>query len=179
MRMRFGIITFAIIICVASPVRLSESSAARKTFYITVAAGQLDRRETVASFPLPKDLKGMYYVLRDESGRAIPLQVDGKGQAVFVLPELKAGATKKYRLEDMKSGASTAAQGVELVRANNRVAIKVAGRDVIGYQAQGELPRADIKPIFRRGGYIHPVYAPSGRVITDDYPPKHLHHHGV
>ena len=50
---------------------------------------------------------------------------------------------------------------------------------MIGYQAQGELPRPDIKPIFRRGGYVHPVYTPSGRIVSDDYPADHIHHHGV
>jgi hypothetical protein len=43
----------------------------------------------------------------------------------------------------------------------------------------GELPRPDIKPIFQRGGYIHPVFTPSGRTVTDDYPPDHFHHHGI
>src|SRR4030095_6775448 len=32
---------------------------------------------------------------------------------------------------------------------------------------------------FRRGGYIHPVKTPSGRIVTDDYPAKHIHHHGL
>jgi hypothetical protein len=36
-----------------------------------------------------------------------------------------------------------------------------------------------VKPIYRRGGYIHPVLTPEGRLVTDDYPPDHLHHHGI
>ncbi|PYJ93742.1 MAG: hypothetical protein DME23_25805 [Verrucomicrobia bacterium] len=32
---------------------------------------------------------------------------------------------------------------------------------------------------FKRGGYLHPVLTPSGKLITDDYPPNHLHHHGI
>jgi hypothetical protein len=41
------------------------------------------------------------------------------------------------------------------------------------------LPRPDIKPQFKRGGYIHPVFSPAGKQITDDYPPNHIHHHGI
>jgi hypothetical protein len=33
--------------------------------------------------------------------------------------------------------------------------------------------------VFRRGGYIHPVVTPSGRRVTEDYPPNHKHHHGI
>ncbi len=51
---------------------------------------------------------------------------------------------------------------------------------MLEYQAEpGEFPRKDIKPIFRRGGYLHPIYSLSGKAITDDFPPNHIHHHGV
>ena len=50
----------------------------------------------------------------------------------------------------------------------------------MAYQAEpGEFPRANIKEAFRRGGYLHPIHAPNGRVVTDDFPPNHIHHHGV
>src|SRR5204863_8916952 len=54
------------------------------------------------------------------------------------------------------------------------------GKPLMEYQAEaGDFPRKDIKELFRRGGYIHPVLSLSGKVITDDFPPNHIHHHGV
>jgi hypothetical protein len=41
------------------------------------------------------------------------------------------------------------------------------------------LPSKEIKPVFLRGGYIHPVFTPSGHLVTDDYPSDHYHHHGI
>ncbi len=76
--------------------------------------------------------------------------------------------------------SSSAAGGVHAIKKRDKLAIDVAGRQGIAYQAQpDELPASDIKEIFRRGGYIHPVYTPSGRTVTDDYPPDHYHHHGI
>ncbi|HXG67436.1 MAG TPA: PmoA family protein [Blastocatellia bacterium] len=164
-------------LCLGLAVCPVETGAARKAAYVTVAAGPFDRRETVVSFTMPGGLKASLYRLRDESGRLLPLQVDAGRQATFVLPELKANTVKRFRLEAWKPGA--AVQGVETVREGNKLILRTAGRQALAYQSQGELPRADIKPIFRRGGYLHPVYTPSGRVVTDDYPPKHLHHHGI
>lgn len=64
--------------------------------------------------------------------------------------------------------------------ANGTIVISQAGKKLFVYQGQeSQLPRPDIKPIFKRGGYIHPVYTPSGKIVTDDYPPNHLHHHGI
>lgn len=31
----------------------------------------------------------------------------------------------------------------------------------------------------RRSGYLHPVYAPDGTVVTDDFPKDHFHHRGI
>ena len=169
-----------IVIVLALSLGEFEAGATRKETYLIVAAGTLDRRNTIVSFPLPERLKGKLYGLRDESGRVIPLQVDPQRQATFVLPELRAGATKRYRLETAGTRAPAAIESAELVRDGNKLNVRVAGRPVLSYQAQaGELPSPDIKPIFRRGGYIHPVYTPSGKLVTDDYPSDHFHHHGI
>ncbi|HYE29815.1 MAG TPA: PmoA family protein [Methylomirabilota bacterium] len=58
--------------------------------------------------------------------------------------------------------------------------VTVSGRKSFTYHAaESELPRVDIKPAFKRGGYIHPLRTWGGKILTDDYPPNHVHHHGV
>ena len=53
-------------------------------------------------------------------------------------------------------------------------------REVLRYQAEpGEFPRDNIKEAFRRGGYLHPIHTPAGKVVTDDFPTNHVHHHGI
>jgi hypothetical protein len=32
---------------------------------------------------------------------------------------------------------------------------------------------------FLRAGYLHPVFTPGGRIVTDDYPEDHPHQHGI
>lgn len=58
--------------------------------------------------------------------------------------------------------------------------VRAGEKVLLRYQAEpGEFPRKDIKEIFRRGGYIQSLFTPSGRLVTDDFPPNHIHHHGV
>ena len=171
-------IALVLVVCLAALRCQFEAAANPKATFITVSAGALDRRDVVVSFALPDALQAKAYRLRDESGHVIPLQVGEDRQATFVLTELQAGATRKYKLE--ASTADPAADGVQAVRAGDRLTLKVAGRQALVYQAlPGPLPSKEIKEIFRRGGYLHPVYTPGGRVITDDYPPDHYHHHGI
>lgn len=147
---------------------------------ISVAAGSFDRRETLVSFDLPAHLEGSSYQIRDEKGRVLPLQIDGQRRATFVLPELAAGKTRTYRLISVKPNRVRRGAGVLLVRAGHLLNVKIAGRQVLSFVTQPPaLPDKNIKPIFLRGGYIHPVYTPSGRMVTDDYPSDHFHHHGI
>jgi hypothetical protein len=156
------------------------TAGAQKPVYVTVSAGTIDRRESVASFGLPANFKARFYGLRDDKGKLLPMQVTGKGLATFILPELKAGETRRYRLEALKTNPLAKAQGVQLIKEGNRLNVSSGGRKVLGYQAEaGEVPSPDIKPIFKRGGYIHPVFTPSGQSITDDFPADHRHHHGI
>jgi hypothetical protein len=73
-----------------------------------------------------------------------------------------------------------AASEMSAVREGRQVVVRAGGKEVLRYQAEpGELPRPDIKPLFRRGGYLQSIFTPSGKRVTDDFPAAHLHHHGV
>jgi hypothetical protein len=65
-------------------------------------------------------------------------------------------------------------------REGKQIVFTAGNREVLRYQAEpGEFPRQDIKEAFRRGGYLHPIYTPAGRLVTDDFPSNHIHHHGI
>ena len=52
------------------------------------------------------------------------------------------------------------------------------GKPVLVYN-HGMILKEGVDEKFRRSSYIHPVYAPDGTVITDDFPKDHLHHRGI
>lgn len=162
--------------CAALLVCQFGSAGAAEGVYVTVEAGAFDRRDTVVTFTLPRRLKAAGYALSDEAGRRLPLQVSGDGRAAFVLPELKAGRSLRLRLVGWTRRPTPS---VRTGRGEGRLTLGVKGRRLLEYVTRGELPSADIKPVFRRAGYIHPVVTPSGLTVTDDYPPDHFHHHGI
>ncbi len=178
--MRKNLVICCGLICLVASISRFDSNAIEKSVYVTVAAGSFDRRDSVVSFAMPKGLRAKSYALRGDAGSLLPLQVEPDGRATFVLPELKAGTTKRFRLEEVKANTVSASKSMQLASDHDRLTISASGRKVLTFQGgPGELPSADIKPIFRQGGYIHPVFTPSGRVVTDDYPPDHFHHHGI
>ncbi len=150
-------------------------------FTVTVDAGAFDRQNTVVTTTVP-GLKGADVVfLNDGKGPTIAAQIDSTGEIMFVVPSLAAGEQRAYTMSIGRRGLALPPKPDVIARRDGTVVrVTVAGRPVLAYQAEpAELPRPDINPIFKRGGYIHPAYTPEGRAITDDYPVDHPHHHGI
>ena len=174
LRLKFAIVTALLALLLTSTGARSLQRGTR----IVVSAGEFDRQNTVVSFPF-KSKTGQAYHLVDRKGASIPLQLDGT-TASFVLRELKAGASASYNVVPGAAKSRQLARGAQLTRVQNRLEIRVGGRQVFSFVAEPDgLPSPDIKPVFLRGGYIHPVYTPKGRIVTDDYPSDHYHHHGI
>lgn len=145
---------------------------------IIVAAGELDRRASVVSFRW-EGLEPGLRELEDSEGNRIPIQVEENGWTTFVLPELGKGTNRRYRLTDANS-ASAQAAAIEVKRRGTKLQVTSGGKLMFEYQAEpGELPRADIADVYRRGGYLHPVVTPSGRLVTDHFARNHLHQQGI
>lgn len=156
------------------------SPAAEKVIgTLQVEPGAQARGNAVVSFEVPPAVRGPAIIAQAADGTRLPVQVDTSGSGWVRLTALDAGATTGFRLvqSDQTGGAAMA---INVERLDRKLRISQEGRPIFEYQAEpGELPRPDIKEAFRRGGYLHPVTTPAGTVITDDFPPNHVHHHGI
>lgn len=150
-------------------------SVSAQTIRITVAATNADRAAQVVQFKLPEAAAGFDRVEgKDQVG--LPLQVSPDRTARLVIPAQAAGETLTFTLT--RGGSS--GPGVEVDRRAGQVQVNVAGRPAFTYQMDKDaLPRPDIKPEYKRAGYLHPIHTASGTIVSDDYPVQHVHHHGI
>jgi hypothetical protein len=55
----------------------------------------------------------------------------------------------------------------------------ISGKTICDYQMQpGEVPEG-VDPVFKHGAHLHPVYSPSGKVVTGNHQPDHPWQRGV
>jgi len=150
-------------------------SAVARDYRVTVAAAGVDRAAQVVRFALPADAPRPA-ALRDERG-PVPLQLGSDGTATFIVDRQAAGQERTFLLG---SGATPADGGVTVKREPGRLHVALGGAALFDYQMDKEaLPRPDIRPEYKRAGYLHPIYTASGVVVSDDYPIQHVHHHGI
>lgn len=145
-------------------------------YRLTLPAAAADRAGQVVAFTLPADAPKAAS-LRDAAGRMVAVQREGDGTARFVVPWQAAGAALTFSLT---TAVDAAAEAVAAVPVEGDLQFRVRGQPVLSFRLDRDrLPRADIKPEVVRAGYVHPVYSPAGRIVTDDYPSNHVHHHGI
>lgn len=152
------------------------SVATAKNYRATLAPADLDRAGQVIVLQLPADAPKSA-VLRDASGRSLALQTEADGTARFIVPFQRARETPSFTLS---SGAGAPREGVAVAPDRDELKLTVAGQPAFYFhQNRTAVPRDGIKPQLVRAGYIHPVFSPTGRLVTDDYPANHPHHHGI
>ncbi|MCC9606331.1 PmoA family protein [Blastopirellula sp. JC732] len=68
---------------------------------------------------------------------------------------------------------------VTVERREDQLVIRVGEQELLRYHlALLPSPNPD-QPEYGRSGFMHPVRTPLGTIVTDDFPPDHMHQHGV
>jgi hypothetical protein len=57
--------------------------------------------------------------------------------------------------------------------------LSIGDRNVLEYRYALQAVPEGVDEIFRRSGYIHPIWSPGGEVLSRIQPPDHYHHYGL
>ena len=150
---------------------------------ITVEAGSSDRLDTPMSVRLPESLLAFRPLLLVEvtSGQRspVPAQVEqGKpGRLWWILNgKTKSGSKRVFELS---YGPPSVGESVDLLLGERTLDASFGGQQLFSYNHAHVLPPKGADPAYIRSGYIHPMFSPSGKLITEDFPGDHLHHKGI
>jgi type 1 glutamine amidotransferase len=95
--------------------------------------------------------------------------------------ELSAGRVRNFELRAAPESASRHGEqpSVHADDDGEHIGIGIGDRPVLAYRYGVQPVPAGVDTIFRRGGFIHPLYSPGGQVLTRIQPPDHYHHYGI
>jgi Methane oxygenase PmoA len=65
------------------------------------------------------------------------------------------------------------------IRIDSVLTISSGENKLLTYQFNTVYPPEGIDTNYKRSGFIHPLYAPNGQVLTRIQPPDHYHHYGI
>ena len=149
---------------------------------ISVAAGQRDRMDAIVLFPRAgvQQLKPPLRLVETTAGKELPVsvQVDSQDATLWWVARgsTAAGTTRTYRLEAVPAAA---APEITVVDSDRGVEVTFAAKSLLKYNKAHVEPPADVNPKYGRSAHLHPVRTPSGAIVTDEFPPDHLHQSGI
>lgn len=169
-------------LCLLSLALLVGSSASAQSWTIQVDAGAHDRRDTLVSVALPDGFgkQARLDEQTDSGARAVAAQVvPGKPARLYwvLRGTTRRDTTRSFRLQS--GGEEAAAKGIASKDDGKALHLAWQGETFLRYNHALVQAPEGVDPIYARGGYIHPLRTPRGVLVSNDFPPKHVHHHGV
>ncbi|MHC4329654.1 MAG: DUF6807 family protein [Planctomycetota bacterium] len=152
---------------------------------ITVEAGNYTRNDT----PVSLDLSGVPEVFPGDDIRlvevkgsrrlSVPVQFEAGSppRLWWVLSgTTEPGTERKYEL---LKGDARAAQGVSAMQDKKVLELQKDGTKVLSYNHAVVPPPAGQSELYNRSAFIHPLWSPSGSILTNIHPADHYHHLGI
>ncbi len=156
-----------------------------RTYTVELRAGKHDRLESPVALDLPDELSRHrhFRLTRTGDGKRIATQLrttEPPQLAWLIDAPLKAGQSRRYRLEALDGPEKP--QGRQVTASNSpagQILLSVGNQPVLRYRSAVVPAPPGLSDVYRRSGYVHPLYNPAGQEITDDFPPDHPHQHAI
>jgi len=112
--------------------------------------------------------------------KIIPYQIENKGQRVmFWLVEQANGAPVKRIYELVKGSPLKIRNHITLAKDSGYLNISANNKNLLRYNFKTVYPPAGVDTVFKRSGFIHPLWSPKGQRLTRIGAPDHYHHFGL
>lgn len=76
-------------------------------------------------------------------------------------------------------GTNFLVDGVKTEVTAEAIHMFISGKPVLTYNIETVQPPEGTEKYYARSGFIHPLYSPSGKVLTDGFPEGHVHQHAI
>lgn len=108
------------------------------------------------------------------------LDMDNGPKLYWVLDKvLEADAERRYVLKQLPYLKEKNDPSMKVIQEKGNLIIKSEGKPVLQYNlVEAPLPEGADK-LYSRAAYIHPLWSPSGEVLTRINPSDHYHHYGI
>lgn len=137
-------------------------------------------------FPVSIDLDDLTFAhdsvlyLLAKDGRQtiqIPVQeVHGEKRTLHWL--VQSGGAKKVNYDLMKGHRPTT-NNIQVTDKDGTLNLHRGDKNLLRYQYETINPPAGIDTLYKRSGFIHPLWSPNGQVLTRIQPADHYHHYGL
>lgn len=123
----------------------------------------------------------VYLVEKSSPGtKAIHAQIEHREDApdrLWFIPTGKTAADAT-RVFEIKAAQKTVENGVSIKDTGEAFQMRIGNRPVLNYNYKHRAAPKTLHPLYGRSAHIHPIWTPSGKIVSDEFPPDHAHQSG-
>lgn len=121
------------------------------------------------------------YELTGSGEKEVPSQLEAgySARLWFILDgNTSKDTVRKYLLKLEEKKAETPST-LTLKKDYQDLSLLENNKPILNYRFGMTYPPDGVNPVFKRSGFIHPLWSPQGEVLTRIQPPDHYHHYGI
>nr|MBI1230187.1 hypothetical protein [Cytophagales bacterium] len=162
---------------IASILSVLAACTSKPIATLEIRVSSQERIQTPVFFQVPSalDTNAYYHLLNTGTKAKIPAEIQKDGTLFSLVPSLLEGVNV-FELQEGKVETNAAPA---LSPSDQGIEVRSGERPVFFYQAATAYPAAGLPDYYKRSGMIHPLYSPSGKILTDDFPAGHVHQHAI
>lgn len=128
----------------------------------------------------PMSAEGADHTPLSAEGSAVVGEIVAR-ELLRLLPELKSSVQRELSGGDEPQRAKSNSNlgGLSVQETDATIQLERGNTPLLVYNKQSPAVPPGIDPIYARSGFLHPVYSPTGKIITATFPADHAHQHGI
>ncbi|MBK6283453.1 MAG: PmoA family protein [Draconibacterium sp.] len=121
------------------------------------------------------------YEITATGEKVIPSQLETgySARLWFVLKGISVKNTERQFVLKLEEKSNVDLSKITLIKDYRDMSLMMNEKPILKYRYAVTYPPEGINPIFKRSGFIHPLYSPEGEVLTRIQAPDHYHHYGI
>lgn len=182
MKQGYPKIFFCQLFCVLIP--LFPAAQSKTVLTLAVFSGDFDRHNSPVSISLEgtglSTTNANFQLVETGKNGETPVSFQiGRSRIWWILSgETPAGSRRLFELREVNT-ALESTDGLTAKREDGAVLFRQFGKNILRYQFGEARSPEGVSELYRRGGFIHPLWSPGGEVLTRIQPPDHYHHYGI
>jgi hypothetical protein len=108
----------------------------------------------------------------------VPFQIQDNGQQRTMYWQV-LGDSQKTRSYEIVKKAPEHFDALSLTNKDGQLTFQAGNQPLLNYYSKKLMPPAGVDTAYGRSGFIHPLYAPHGQMLTRIQAPDHYHHYGI
>ena len=174
-----------ILFLLVSAISISAIAQRTELLHFYVEAGNFQRFNTPVSLDVeavPKSDTLGYLLFEKVKGKLIEKSFQVEAGSVtriwWILDgKTEAGARREFFLYSDAPKVQPGSMTTSLTKDN--IILKKGSSEILNYRKSILYPPAGVDTAYKRSGFIHPMYSPSGNILTRISPRDHYHHFGI